>query len=131
LTLLLLLLGCRDAAADYRAALATGDWDEARRLCLDLDQALAGDCLVTAMGRLGRLEVDDCALVKEQLWHEECLFQYAERAAAAGQLEPAFAACAASAYGRECSFHLVRQASEKVLTESPAVAAAEIGRAHV
>lgn len=125
--ILLLLAGCRDAAADYRDALAAPDWDAARGLCLRLDQALAGDCLVSVLGRLGRTERADCDVVKEQIWHEECLFQYAERAAKAGQLQAAFDACEASAYGRECSFHLVRQASEGVLDREPAEAAAVIG----
>lgn len=70
-----------------------------------------------------RRDPDDCGLVVEPLWREECLFQYAERAAAAGELEPAFAACNRSLYGRECSFHLLRQAAEPTLDGSPAEAA--------
>lgn len=124
--ILLLLAGCHDAAADYRAALGASTWEEATGLCLRLDQALAGDCLVSAMGRLHRLERADCELVKETIWHNECLFQFAERAAQAGQLQAAFDACSASAYGRECSFHLVRQASDTVLDAEPAVAATKV-----
>lgn len=84
------------------------------------------DCLLAVMEAHERLERTDCAVVPEGRWHEECLFLFAERANKAGRLEQAFAACDETSYGRECSYHLIREAARTVRDEPPARAGAAV-----
>lgn len=125
----LCLAGC-DPQADaraYRLALAAPTWDEAHDRCLALaDPRNRGDCLVGAMERHDRLDPADCAELDAGLWYDECLFQFAERANKAGRLEDAFTACETSRFGRECSYHLIREAAWRVIDEplDQAIAAA-------
>lgn len=102
-------------AARYQAALHAPDFEEAARHCERLSSVNSkGDCLVASMERHNRLNEADCERVPAGLWREECLFLYAERAAAAGDLQAAFATCDRINFGRECSFHLIREAARAV-----------------
>lgn len=78
------------------------------------------------MERFDRLGPTDCELVPEGLWRDECVFLYAERAAAAGDLPTAIAACETTRFGRECSYHLLRAAARAVVDAPPAEAALRI-----
>jgi len=126
--ILALWLGCdgRTDAQRYRDALAATDWETARADCLRLADPDRSDCLLAVMERLDRLAPEDCALVESPLWRDECTFLYAERAAGAGQLDQAFAACNATGFRRECSYHLIREAARGVLEAPADVAAARI-----
>ncbi len=116
---LIALLACADGRSDaqrYHDALTTDDWGSARSSCEALTSATARpDCLLAAMERLGRLDRDDCAIVADPLWNDECVFLYAERAARAGDLADAFSACGQTRFRRECSYHLIREAARTVL----------------
>ncbi|MDP2313273.1 MAG: proline-rich domain-containing protein [Pseudomonadota bacterium] len=113
----LLLSGCdqRGPAELYRDALAAPTWDEARGLCERLPEADVPDCLVAAMEVQGRLDEADCDVLPKGVWHDECVFLYAEREARAGNLAEAFTACDRTVFGRECSYHLIREGARAVL----------------
>ncbi|MFZ5481314.1 MAG: hypothetical protein ACOZNI_31430 [Myxococcota bacterium] len=104
-------------------ALAAPTFAEARAGCEDL--ADPGPCLVAASERhaAGRA---DCDAVADPLWRDECVFRYAERAAKAGERDAAVAACEATRFGRECTFHLIREGARAVLREDVATATAAI-----
>lgn len=126
---LAVLFGCSSGtdAERYRAALGAPGWEEARHRCEGLaDPRNRGDCLVAVMEQHQRLDVHDCDALEPGLWYDECLFQFAERANKAGRLDEAFAACESSRFGRECSYHLIRQAAWGVIDEplDEAIAAA-------
>ncbi len=127
---LIALLACGDGRSDaqrYHDALTTPEWSTARASCEALASPTARpDCLLAAMERLGRLERADCALVADPLWNDECVFLYAERAARAGDLADAFAACNETRFRRECSYHLIREAARTVLDRPAAEAATRI-----
>ena len=115
-----------DARA-YREALTAPTWEQARVLCVSLrDPTNRGDCLVGAMERHERLDMGDCADLEPGLWYDECLFQFAERANKVGRLDEAFTACETSRFGRECSYHLIREAAWRVIDQplDQAIAAA-------
>ena len=104
----------------YVAAIAAGAWDEARAHCTAiLAEPARSDCLAT-INEAHRRPLADCADIAVDHWAQECRFQFAERAAAAGKLAEAFAACDGTPeFGRECSYHLIREVSRKVLDKSP------------
>ena len=79
--------------------------------------------MVAVMDRLGVLERDACDAMPEGAWKDECLFRYAERVAAAGDVAAGAAACTQVRYARECSFHLVRNSARTVLERPVAQAA--------
>lgn len=105
----------------YAAALAATAWADAHEHCVAIPAEPArSDCLATISERHDR-PVADCAEIGVDHWAQECRFQFAERAAAAGKLDEAFAACDGTPeFGRECSYHLIRQVSRRVLDKSPA-----------
>ncbi len=104
----------------YAAALAATTWDDAHGHCVAIrTEPARSDCLAAATEALGR-PIADCADIKVDHWAQECRFQYAERTALTGDLADAFAACDGTPeYGRECSYHLIRQASHRVVDKSP------------
>jgi hypothetical protein len=106
---------------------ASDSWWQARWLCGRLDGDAEPDCLVAAMEAQGRLEASDCQVVPEGLWRDECVFLYAERQARAGDLGEAMHTCEQTRFGRECSFHLIREGSRAVLDKPVAEAAAATG----
>ncbi len=111
------LVACdaRGPAELYRDALRATSWEEARGLCRRLPEADRPDCLVAAMEALGRLDRADCDDIPAGVWRDECVFLYAEREARAGNLAEAFTACDTTVFGRECSFHLIREGARSVL----------------
>lgn len=117
---LVALLGCDDRtpAELYRDALRAETWESARAACLRLDGREEADCLLAAMEAHGRLEEDDCAAIPKGVWRDECLFLYAERVAKAGDVEAGLATCEGIGFGRECSFHLIREGARTVLRAS-------------
>ncbi|MES2640567.1 MAG: hypothetical protein V4850_13825 [Myxococcota bacterium] len=72
----------------------------------------------------GRLDEADCDGIPKGVWHDECVFLYAEREARAGNLAEAFAACDRTVFARECSFHLIRIGARAVLDQPLTDAAA-------
>lgn len=103
--------------------MAAPSWPEARAGCEAIrDGESRADCLLAAMEVHGRLNPEDCAIIAPGRWHDECLFLFAERANKAGRLDEAFAACQESGFGRECSFHLIREAARTVKDATPAEA---------
>jgi hypothetical protein len=85
-----------------------------------------GACVVAVAEAHGRLERADCDVVTDALWKDECVFRYAERAAKAGQRDAAVAACESTRFGRECTFHLIREGARGVLKEDVPTASAAI-----
>jgi hypothetical protein len=123
---LIFLLACEEPteAERLREALTAPTWEEARAACLSLEES--GSCLVSAAEAHHRLERADCDAVADPLWKDECVFRYAERASKAGQRDAAVAACEATRFGRECSFHLIREGARAVLLDDVATAAAAV-----
>lgn len=108
----------------YTQALHEPDFDRAFSLCMRIaSEQSQGDCAVAVMEHLHRREESDCQRLKPGLWQEECYFLYAERAAAEGRLREGFRACQRTDFGRECSFHLVRQGIRRVVALPPTEAA--------
>lgn len=109
------------ASQHYAAALAAPDFDAGLPHCDALpDAAARAECAVALTERWSR-PIDDCARIADDRWAQECRFLYAERAARAGDLDAAFAACDGTpTFGRECSYHLIRQAAQAVADRAPA-----------
>lgn len=105
----------------YREALGSPTWEAAVLNC-DRVGDLRDTCLLESMKRLQRRETADCELVSHTV-ADECRFLYAERQAIAGNAAEAMAACQTTRYGRECGYHLLREAVRPVASESPAQAA--------
>ncbi len=126
---LLVLLACGGEAPGtgelYRDALAAPTWHDARALCGRIPAVQRDDCLVASMDTHGRLDEHDCDAIADGVWRHECVFLYAEREARAGNLSRAFAACEATAFGRECTFHLVREGA-RAATDLPLAEAAVV-----
>ena len=118
--MILLLAGCdtRGPAELYRDALHASTWEEGRDTCGKLPEADRGDCLVAVMEVHQRLDRADCETIPAGLWHSECVFLFAEREAKAGNLAYAVEACDRSGFGRECSYHLIREGARAVLDAS-------------
>lgn len=112
-----LLLGCDDRgpAELYQDALHAPTWEASRDTCRRLPAADQGDCLVASMEIHQRLDRADCEDIPAGLWHNECVFLFAEREAKAGNLAYAVEACDRSGFGRECSYHLIREGARAVL----------------
>lgn len=112
------LLSCtsRTTSEHYAAALVAGDWAGAHRECAAIEgEPARSDCLVAITERHDR-PLADCSEIADPGWAQECAFQFAERAAQAGHLDEAFAACDNTpAFGRECSYHLIRQVADRQL----------------
>jgi hypothetical protein len=127
LSLFALLLACsaRTSADDYRDAMNATDRASARAACARLPEDARAECYVTVFDRLGG-ERSDCDVVPEGVWRDECVFLYAEDLAAAGNVPEAITTCGTTRFGRECSFHLVRAAVERVVDQPVATAAEAI-----
>lgn len=80
------------------------------RLTVDNDR---GDCLSAAMESRSVLDPMACEAIDVPHWRDECVFLAAERLRADGQIEPAIAACQDTRFGRECTFHLIRDEAEQ------------------
>lgn len=121
--LLFLIVGCeapKAASELYVNALQAPDWPTALSSCEAIrTEPNRSDCL-TAITERHERPVDDCTRITVDRWAQECRFLYAERAARAGELDAAFAACdGTQAFGRECSYHLIREAARAVLDKPP------------
>lgn len=122
-----LAVGCgagMTASQHYAAALGADGWDAARPHCGALpDPGARAECLVALTERWDR-PLEDCDAIDDPRWSQECRFLYAERAARAGQLDAAFAACDTTpVFGRECAYHLIREAARAVVDRPPAALA--------
>jgi len=107
----------------YQQALHEKDFDRAFGLCMKITEDQArGDCAVAVMEALHRRDPADCQRLEPGIWKEECMFLYAERAASDGHLREAFQSCNQTRFGRECSYHLIRQGVRSVLALPPAEA---------
>lgn len=111
-----LLLACAapDAAQTMQAALDPQvSLDRALRGCGRLAvENDRGDCLSAAMETRAVLEPDACEVIDVAHWRDECVFLAAERLRADGQIDRAIAACQDTRFGRECTFHLIRDEAE-------------------
>ena len=121
---ILALTGCSPSATEsqnYLNALTAAGWASALSSCEAIDREPArSDCL-TAITEKHARPIEDCERITVDHWAQECRFLYAERAARAGELDAAFAACnGTQAFGRECSYHLIREAARAVLDQAPA-----------
>jgi len=109
--LLALVLGCGPSEAEgFRAALAAPTFDEARARCQAL-RTTRDECVVAVVDRHAVTDRAPCDDLDDGVWRDECLFRYAERVAAAGDVAEAIDACDGHRYARECSFHLLRDAA--------------------
>jgi hypothetical protein len=79
------------------------------------------------MEESGRLEPGDCDVVPIGTWRDECLFLYAERVARRGETAAGFAACEGTRFGRECTYHLIREGARAALTLDLPAAAVRAG----
>lgn len=107
--------GCRKeptTAELWQKALAAPTLAEGIALCHQGPPGLRAECVAVVADAHATLDRSVCDGLPGGVWHDECIFQYAERAAKAGQLPDAIAACNDTRFGRECSFHLLRDAAE-------------------
>lgn len=74
----------------------------------------------------GRLTEQDCGAISDKKWYGECLFQLAERQAAAGDLALALSTCDRSSFGRACVWHLLQDEVQASLSDRPSIAEARI-----
>jgi hypothetical protein len=111
----------------YEQAMKKPDFLQAFNTCgMIREESARLDCQVASMERFERLEKSDCDGLPAGIWHEECLFLYAERQSHAGNQKEALYACTLTGFARECSFHLIRNGVRQVIQESPEVAAQAI-----
>ncbi len=120
---LLALAGCSSPSTSesYASALGAETYDAAHTHCVAIsEEPTRSDCLV-AISERHEQAISVCAEVAVDTWAQECRFQFAERAAKAGDLESAFAACdSTQRFGRECSYHLIREVARTVIDRPPA-----------
>lgn len=112
--------GCREeptTAEIWQKALAAPTLAEGVALCNQGPPGLRAECVAVVADAHATLDRSVCDALPGGLWHDECLFQYAERAAKADKLPDAIAACNDTRFGRECSFHLLRDAAEAMWSD--------------
>ena len=83
--------------------------------CAELPGGEVGDCMTAAMEARG--EEGSCDVVTDPVWRDECLFLEGERLRKQGKVEEAFRACEQTRFGRECSYHIVRDEARAVVNE--------------
>lgn len=127
LLLLLMLVACHEPPSDavlYRRALVTSvDGEHAALLCQQItDIGLAGDCQVAVMERFEDLEPGDCAVIRSNLWRDECVFLLAERQWRSGQQAEGLSTCKQTRFARACTWHLIQDEAEAAADQDAAAA---------
>lgn len=110
--LLALLAACeqRGDAGWYAYALAEApSYEDAAAACRRIDaRSTREDCLLAVLESHDRLAEADCGELQDPVWHDECLFQLAERRRAAGDLAEAIRTCHRTRFSRPCAWHLLQ-----------------------
>jgi|GEM_PF-3181808 len=86
--------------------------EQALAICASLDDGRSGECALAAVQVRGVVTEASCAGIAEGVWHDECLFSAAEELQKEGRVDDAFALCGRTRFGRECSFHVIRDTAK-------------------
>ena len=110
----LLLLACARTPAEHYARALDVEVPLAKAMdgCGTLPAGDADDCKTAALEI--REEEGQCGTLEDPLWKDECLFLEGERLRKEGRLEEAFALCESTRFGRECSWHILRDEAHNV-----------------
>ena len=90
--------------------------EQALAICESLDDARSGECALGAMQVRGAVSEEACEDISEGVWRDECLFSAAEGLQKAGRINDAFGLCGRTRFGRECSFHVIRDTAKSAQT---------------
>ncbi len=126
----LALTGCvAPTGHEYAAALHAATWEDGSAHCADIDTEPTRSECSAAIAEAHHRPASDCAAIQAPIWAEECLFNYAERAATDGDLLGAFDACDGLPTLRpECRGHLLGLATADALRQTPAQIGAGFAR---